>query len=203
MVTFYVSIAILRRLEPYRDDYRDKDTDSTWLFGPWKKFTGPKSFMTSATQATGRTSESLLYQKSSRNRCLSFGGRHKSILNLPRHQVCYGLDHLRIFWLMDNQVKPIGASSFRRKITRVRFNPRVQQAFCLPQDTSWYLDLWQQLQSKYITVPRDHLDLINSLFEAHKCGQRLLSLPPADLNTHGDICYGEEDELAMLVPIAQ
>lgn len=77
-------------------DYRDKDTDNTWLFGPWKKFTGPKNFMTSATQATGRNSGSIPYRKSSKNRHLSLDGRHKSILNLPQHQVCHGLDHFRI-----------------------------------------------------------------------------------------------------------
>ncbi|CAG8071488.1 unnamed protein product [Penicillium nalgiovense] len=149
----------------------DKDTDITWLFGPWKRCAGLQPFLSYSQLQPGepasvsfpRTDQGLIQKKFDPNapRSILLPPRPLSICNPPKKKVC--VSHMLLT---------------RPKCRRVRFSREVQQVLCLPRAFPWDFISGHNLSDEQVCS--------SSLFEIYRSWQTLLPLPPASLKPPED-----------------
>lgn len=172
---------------------RDRDTDTTWLFGPWKtnsNLQSTSSFSLLQPQESANTHFCRNDQDRGQNkRCLP---AVQSILILPqpwrmrspcKTRVCpkfrCPLKSLRFSSKLQSSATQSLPS---RSIThRVYFNQEVQQVLCLPQAIYWYPTVLYEYEKQDNTLTDERNHYLDSLSAAHVWGRNVLPLPSTRL----------------------
>lgn len=144
---------------------RDKEKDTTWLYGPFKGFYHPQHhtrFQALALLDANTPSTSL---------CENFDiflrarDQEETVMSIP------GKTHL----LAKTKRSPMG--------TRVRFSSEVKQAVCLPSDLYWYCYWWHRLHGEKGSTSRHRLNFLRYAFGVYKSGRRVLNVPSIKLQS--------------------
>lgn len=172
---------------------RDKDTDTTWLFGPWKTNAGLRSSLSRNQLRPGEFANlpsSRRSHDSGQNDLVDPGLRSILLPPLsllvhspPRRKARFKVQTLPIALSspLETQFGATQISPSRPKSHRVRFSKEVQQCLCLPQTIYWDSAFWHKICKQDSISTDKHVYYLHSLLRAHKSGCTVFPLPPARL----------------------
>lgn len=153
-------LSLLKSFGLQANSTRDKDSDTTWLYGPLTRF-----------HSQQHSSEySTLVSPSS----APFISSQGALLNTMRNEdfclVCSKKERL------SDKTEPRSS-----KPCRVKFSSEVRQAVCLPSDPYWYWYWWNQIRNEELGLSQERMRFFSYIFTVHRAGKTILNVPSRTL----------------------
>jgi hypothetical protein len=139
---------------------RDKDSDTTWLYGPLMRFQSHQHGMEYPTPASPNSAPLTSSQD--------------ALLNKTRNEdIC--LFCSKKSWLSNK------TESHSSKPRRVKFSSEVRQAVCLPSDPYWYWYWWNQIRNEELGLSQERMSFFRYIFTVYSAGKTILNVPSSTL----------------------
>lgn len=142
---------------------RDKDADTTWLYGPLKRSHYPQyrsahTALASPNSWPLTSSHDIFFTKKTR--------KENDLLEFSR-KTC-----------LTNKTQ---YSYFTPR--RVKFSSEVRQAVYLPSDPHWYWYWWRQIRNQESGISQERLRFLCYIFRVYRSGRTILNVPSSTLKS--------------------
>ncbi len=149
------------------DRSRDKDADTTWLYGPLKRFHSPQyrsayPALVSPNSGPLTSSHDIFFTKTRKENDLLAFSRKTCLTNKTQY------------------------SYFTPR--RVKFSSEVRQAVYLPSDPHWYWYWWRQIRNQESGISQERLRFLGYIFRVYRSGRTILNVPSSTLKSSCTPC---------------
>jgi hypothetical protein len=153
-------LPLLKSLGLQANSTRDKDSDTTWLYGPLTRFHSQQHSSEYSTLASPNSAHLTSSQGD-----LSTRMRYEDFCT-----VCSKKER------HSNKTESLSSEP-----CRVKFSSEVRQAVCLPSDPYWWWYWWNQIRNEELGLSQERMRFFSYIFTLYRAGKTIVNVPSRTL----------------------